>query len=267
MITGISARKEKLEREITERKNAEREVRALNAELDERVKRRTASLNSANKELEAFAYSVSHDLRAPLRALDGFSLAVIEDYGDKLDDKGKDYLRRIRGGAAKMAELIDDILKLSRITRDEMRVEVVDLTLIAKSIADELKKQAPDRDVEFIIKDVNKISGDAKLLRVALENLIGNAFKFTRNTRGAKIEFGETKVGDETAIFVRDNGAGFDPSYKEMLFSPFHRLHTNAEFEGTGIGLATVKRVVIRHGGRIWGEGEIGNGATFYFII
>jgi light-regulated signal transduction histidine kinase (bacteriophytochrome) len=267
MITGIAARKEKLEREITERKNAEREVRALNRELDERVKRRTAALNSANKELEVFAYSVSHDLRAPLRGIDGFSLALVEDYGEKLDDKGKDYLRRIRGGAVKMAELIDDILKLSRITREEMRVEEVDLSLMAKSIADELIKREPERDVEFIITGVKEISGDAKLLRVALENLMENAFKFTRKTHGARIEFGETKVGGETAVFVRDNGAGFDPSYKDMLFSPFHRLHTNAEFEGTGIGLATVKRVITRHGGRIWGEGEIGNGATFYFII
>jgi len=267
MIAGIATRKEKLEREIVERKNAEREVRALNRELDERVKRRTAALNSANKELESFAYSVSHDLRAPLRGIDGFSLAIMEDYGDKLDDKGRDYLRRIRAGAIKMAELIDDILKLSRITREEMRLEEVDLTLMAKSIADELIKREPERDVEFIINSVNKINGDAKLLRVALENLMDNAFKFTRNTRGARIEFGETKVDDETAVFVRDNGAGFDQSYKDMLFSPFHRLHTNAEFEGTGIGLATVKRVIIRHGGRIWGEGEMGNGATFYFII
>jgi PAS domain S-box-containing protein len=253
--------------DITPLKQAEREVYALNRELDDRVKHRTALLDAANKELEAFSYSVSHDLRAPLRSLDGFSLAVLNDYGDKLDERGKDYLRRIRGGAKKMGGLIEDMLKLSHITRDEMRMEKVNLTPIAKSIGDELRKLEPQRIVKFVTNETRTVEGDVKLLRVALENLIGNSWKFTGKTQGAKIEFGEIQTGDETVFFVRDNGAGFDMSYKEMLFSPFHRLHTSDEFEGTGIGLATVKRIITRHGGRIWAEAEVGKGSTFYFVI
>jgi signal transduction histidine kinase len=255
------------QQEQGERKKAEQEVRDLNRELDERVKLRTAALDAANAELEAFSYSVSHDLRTPLRWVDGFSLTVLEDYGDKLDEKGKEHLRRIRAGVQRMAGLIDDMLKLSHISREEMHMREVNLSPIAESIADELKRREPDRKVQFIIGKTHMVKGDSKLLRVALENLMGNAWKFTHKTHESKIEFGETKVGGETAFFVRDNGAGFDPAHEEKLFAPFQRLHSDAEFEGTGIGLATVKRVITRHGGRIWGEGKVGNGAVFYFVI
>lgn len=255
------------QQEQEERKKAEEAVRNLNKELDERVKLRTAALDEANKELQAFSYSVSHDLRTPLRWVDGFSQALLEDYGDKLGDKGRRTVERIRAGVQKMAGLIDDILKLSHLTRGEMHVEEINLTALAESVARELTALEPNRNVEFSCVKTHPVNGDAKLMRVALENLMGNAWKFTRNAQTAKIEFGETSIGGETVFFVSDNGAGFDQADKEKLFNPFQRLHSDAEFEGTGIGLATVKRIITRHGGRIWGDGETGKGAVFYFII
>jgi PAS domain S-box-containing protein len=253
--------------DVTEKREAAKKLLNLNKELEEAVVLRTSALNAANKELEAFSYSVSHDLRAPLRAIDGFSLALLEDFGPNLDDKGKDYLRRIRAGAVKMSGLIDDMLLLSRITRDKMHLAEVDISGLAEAVAGELKKQEPERGVEFIIEAGINCKGDPKLIRIALENLMGNAWKFTTKTANPRIEFGKTVAEDKEAFFVRDNGAGFDSGYKDMLFLPFHRLHTNAEFEGTGIGLATVKRIITRHGGQIWGEGEVGKGAVFYFTI
>jgi light-regulated signal transduction histidine kinase (bacteriophytochrome) len=224
-------------------------------------------LEQANKELEAFSYSVSHDLRAPLRSIDGFSQALLEDYTDKLDETGKDYLHRVRTASQHMAQLIDDLLKLSRLTRAEMRYERVDLSALAQMVAAELKKMTPERAVNFIIAEGVAVNGDASLLRVALENLLNNAWKFTRKHPHATIEFGVSQQAGQPVYFVRDDGAGFDMAYVDKLFVPFQRLHESTEFEGTGIGLATVQRIIHRHGGSVWVEGEVGKGATFYFTL
>lgn len=237
------------------------------AELEKRVAERTAELVAVNQELEAFAYSVSHDLRAPLRAIEGFSQALLEDYLDRLDEVGQDYLRRVQAASRKMGQLISDLLKLSRLTRGEMYREQVDLSAMATEIAAEIRATQPERQAEFVIAPGLTVYGDARLLRVALENLLNNAWKFTSKRPIARIEFGVREVSGERAFFVADNGAGFDMAYAHKLFGAFQRLHSLAEFEGTGIGLATVQRVIHRHGGRIWAEGQVGVGATFYFTL
>jgi signal transduction histidine kinase len=224
-------------------------------------------LKAANKELEAFSYSVSHDLRAPLRYIDGFSHALLEEYADKLDAQGKDYLRRVRESAQRMAALVDDLLRLSRVTRTEMRHERVDLSDLARDIASELQETQPERRAEFIIAPGIVVEGDGRLLRVVLENLLGNAWKFTQRCPGTRIEFGETQHESGRANVVRDNGAGFDMAYADKLFAPFQRLHTVEEFPGTGIGLATVQRIIHRHGGHVWAESKVGTGAAFYFTL
>ena len=228
-------------------------------------------LESTNRELESFSYSVSHDLRAPLRSIDGFSQILLEDYADDLDDEGKGYLGRVRGASQRMGHLIDDLLGLSRVTRGAMRRERVDLSSLSREVAEALRDSRPERAVEFLIEEGLDVQGDARLVRVALENLLGNAFKFTGKEPEAKIEFGQdpelTARGRVPVYYVRDNGAGFDMAYAGKLFGPFQRLHGQEEFDGTGIGLATVQRVVHRHGGRIWAEGEVGEGATFYFTL
>ena len=224
-------------------------------------------LEEANKELEAFSYSVSHDLRAPLRSIDGFSQMLLEDYADKLDDQGRDYLKRIRAATQRMSQLINDLLTLSRISRADMYFEELNLTAMAEDIAAELKQSQPERDVEFIIEPNVKAYGDSHLLRIVLENLLRNAWKFTSKHKSAIIEFGVKEHDGKTVYFVRDNGAGFDMAYVDKLFVPFQRLHEQDEFEGTGIGLATVQRIVHRHGGTVWGEGEVEKGATFYFTL
>jgi len=231
------------------------------------VVERTIQLEAANRELEAFSYSVSHDLRAPLRGIDGFSQALLEDYADTLDDQGRDYLRRVRSATQRMAGLIDDLLNLSRITRGELRREAVDLSAQARSVAEQLRQAQPERQVEFHIADGLTAEGDPRLLRIALENLLGNAWKFTGKTDPAVIEFGLRRERGEAIYFVRDNGAGFDMAYAGKLFGAFQRLHDVREFEGTGIGLATVQRIIRRHGGRVWAEGESGHGATFHFTL
>lgn len=234
---------------------------------EERLQRQKADLARANKELESFSYSVSHDLRAPLRSIKSFSGFLLEDYTDRLDEAGRDYLSRIMGGADRMNELIDDMLSLSRITRHEMVLQDVDLHKAASDTITELRNENPDREVHVEIQDDMIVRGDARLLRIALTNLIGNAWKYTGKTSNAKIEFGSRTETGRTVFYIRDNGAGFAQDKAENLFIPFRRLHSEKEFPGTGIGLPIVERVIRRHGGSIWAEAEVGVGATFYFTL
>jgi PAS domain S-box-containing protein len=242
--------------DITERKLAEEEMRLQNAQLD-----------AANKELEAFSYSVSHDLRAPLRSIDGFSQALLEDCVEKLDEAEKSHLHRIRAATQRMGLLIDDLLNLSRVSRAEMRRERINFSALARSIATELQKTQGERGVECRIEDGMEVIGDPHLLRVVLENLLGNAWKFTSKRASAQIEVGRTNHNGTQAFYIRDNGAGFDPAYTGKLFGAFQRLHGMTEFPGTGVGLASVQRIIHRHGGTVWAEGAIERGASFYFTL
>ncbi len=272
-----------LSMDITDRRRAEMEILKLNMELEERVAQRTAALEAANKELEAFSYSVSHDLRAPLRAIDGFSQALLEDYHDQLPSEGQDYLRRVRASAQRMAQLIDDMLNLSRVTRAPLEIQQVDLSNVAERVCDGLRQMQPERQVTFSIEPGLFANGDPHLLEIMLENLLGNAWKFTSKREQARIEFGLLaplhlppnslnfgggSQGDQGGtFFIRDNGAGFDMTYAGKLFGAFQRLHSLNDFPGTGIGLATVQRIINRHGGKIWAEGKVNEGATFYFTF
>jgi PAS domain S-box-containing protein len=249
------------------RQRAVDEVQRLNAELEERVRRRTAQLEQANRELEAFSYSVSHDLRAPLRALDGFSRILIEEYGDQLDLEANRYLDRIIAASARMERLIDDMLKLSRIGRSNMRVVTVDLSVLVADILDKLREAEPQRAADFVIEGGLTVEGDAGLLAIAMENLLGNAWKYSREQPQTRIQFGHAKADRQTVYFVRDNGTGFDMSHASRLFTPFHRLHSSTDFEGSGIGLAIVQRIIQRHGGRIWADSRPGRGAVFHFTL
>jgi len=236
-------------------------------ELERKVRERTAELEAANKELEAFSYSVSHDLRAPLRGIDGFSQALLEDYYDQLDENGKHFLQRVRAGAQRMAELIDNLLSLSQVSRGELIREQVNLSSLARSVAAQLKQGGPERDIEFAVDNDIAVEGDPKLLQILIENLFANAWKFTSKHSQGRIEFGVANENGETVYHVRDDGAGFDMAHAGKLFGAFERLHQADEFQGTGIGLATVARIVRRHGGHIWAEGEVEKGATFSFTL
>ena len=261
--TELAGANQALQNEVAERTRAEEQINRLN----EGLKRHLAVVDALNKELESFSYSVSHDLRAPLRSMVGFSKAFLEDCGEALDEQGKHYLERIQAGCGHMAELIEDLLKLSRVTASEMRYETVDLSEMARRIATELRTSQPERDTEFIIADGLVVHGDRHLLRILLQNLMDNAWKFTSKHSRARMELGATETEDGRAYFVRDDGAGFDMTYAHTLFAPFQRLHPQAEFPGTGIGLATAQRIVRRHGGRVWTQAAVEQGATFYFTL
>lgn len=241
------------------------EVRLLNASLEQRVKERTRELETINHELEAFSYSVSHDLRAPLRTIDGFSLALEEDYQNAVDATGRDYIRRVRNGVQRMGQLIDALLQLSRITRAEISREHFNMTELAEAVGSVLKEENPDRDIVFTIGPGLEADGDPRLIRVAMENLFGNSVKFSSKKPNTVIEFGWDK--EKRAWFVRDNGAGFDMFYADKLFNAFNRLHGDKDFRGSGIGLATVARIIHRHHGTIWAEALVDHGATFWFTL
>ncbi|MCE5313494.1 MAG: PAS domain S-box protein [Armatimonadota bacterium] len=253
--------------DITERNKARESLLELTRTLESRVAERTLQLETANKEMEAFTYSVSHDLRAPLRSIDGFSMALLEEYSDALDATGQDYLRRVRAAAQRMGRLIDDLLRLSRINRAEMLYKNVNISGMALEILTSLQQTDTERKMEFVIQPDIEVRGDANLLRIAMENLLDNAWKFTGRRSVGRIEVGTELTDSEQIVYVRDNGAGFDMAYLEKLFQPFHRLHADAEFPGTGIGLAIVRRVISRHGGRVWATGEVDHGAVFSFAL
>ena len=244
-----------------------RDLTVLNAELESRVAQRTRELEASNQELQAFSYSVSHDLRAPLRTIDGFSLALEEDFADLLNDEGRDYIRRVRSGVQRMGMLIDALLQLSRVTRSEVQRESVNLSQLATLIFEELRVNEPEREVRFVAQPDLLAEADPRLMRVAFENLIGNALKFTSKVAQAQIALGQTEREGQNVYFIRDNGAGFDMQYVDRLFTAFQRLHGDRDFKGSGIGLATVSRIIRRHSGEIWAQGEIGVGATFFFTI
>ena len=255
-INGAAQQVMSVARDVTEHK-----------EIEEALRNRTAELETANKELEAFSYSVSHDLRAPLRSMDGFSKMLIEEYGEQLDDKGKGYLERIRTSGRLMAQLIDDLLRLSRVGRVEMKAEDVDLSELTRSIAEELRRTQPGRKCEFVVAERTSAIGDRTLLKILLQNLMENAWKYSGKVERGRIEFGALLRDGEKVYFVKDNGVGFDMKYAKKLFEPFERFHSSNDFTGTGIGLAIVQRIIDRHGSRVWAEGEIGKGAAFYFTL
>jgi Bacteriophytochrome (light-regulated signal transduction histidine kinase) len=267
-LKAITVSRDVLGAEVAQRKRAEEEVRKLNEELEDRVKERTAQLSAINKELEAFSYSVSHDLRAPLRHVSGYIDLLRRKIGPQLDEKGRHYIEMIIDSGEKMGRLIDDLLAFSRMGRTEMRCAAVPLGDILEDVLKDLRGEMQGRKIAWEIDTLPKVYADASMLRLALTNLVSNAIKFTRRRSDARIRVGYTDGADgEVVVFVKDNGAGFDMKYVDKLFGVFQRLHPTEEFEGTGIGLANVRRIIHRHGGKTWAEGAVGEGATFYFTI
>lgn len=262
-LSAVMVSRDELSNEVEIRMLAEQKARELASSLEAR----TVALDAVNKELESFAYSVSHDLRAPLRSMAGFCQALVEDYGQRLDETGKDYVQRISAASKRMGRLIDDLLTLSRVTRTEIEQAEIDLSDIAESIANQLRETEPGRDVEFRIQPGVVARGDGVLLRTVLENLLGNAWKYSSKKPRAMIEFGVAANDAEHAFFVRDDGVGFDMGYADKLFQPFQRLHHGGEFEGTGIGLASVANIIRRHGGRVWADSMLGLGTTMHFTL
>jgi PAS domain S-box-containing protein len=263
-VVGVAS----LGKDITEGKRAEDEVRRLNADLERRVSERTAELEAANRELEAFDYSISHDLRAPLSRIEGFGAALLEDFGDKLGPEGKDFVERIASAGQQMSRLVDDLLKLSTVTRGDLHRTRVDVSALARSVFDALHRAEPQRDVELLLPPGLTARADGGLLRIVLENLVGNAWKFTSRRTGAQVEVGSScSRSGKQVLFVRDNGAGFDRANAQNLFAPFRRLHAQGQFQGSGIGLATVQRIVRRHGGHIWARSVVDEGAIFKFTL
>lgn len=254
-------------KDITPEKLSEIKIARLNNELERKVKERTKILKIANQELEAFSYSVSHDLRTPLRSIDGFSQALIEDYGDTLDETGKNYLSRVRSNAQKMSALIDDIIKLAKVSRTSISENQVNLSAVVKSVAELVKQNDPERKVDFVIEKNMVAKADKTLIKIVYQNLIENAWKFTAKQPDARIEIGSDTHKGEKTYYVKDNGAGFNMEYAHKLFTPFQRLHKESDYPGTGIGLATVQRIIHRHMGNIRGEGKVGKGAAFYFTL
>ena len=253
--------------DISEKKETANKLREYQEHLEEMVEERTNNLKVVNRELESFSYSVSHDLRGPLRSIDGFSQALLEDYAEQLDDTAKNYLDRVRASSQRMGELIDDLLHLSRVVRTDMVRKNIDMSDLAERVISQLREREPDREIEFTNTFGLCAKGDERLILTMLENLLGNAWKFTARTEHPQIEFGMCKQEQGMAFFIRDNGAGFDESYKHKLFEPFQRLHSSEEYEGTGIGLATVLRIVRRHAGNVWASSAEGAGATIYFTL
>jgi two-component system sensor kinase len=249
------------------RRQAEEEIRRLNEELEARVKARTAELEFANREMEAFSYSVSHDLKAPIRAIQGFSRMLVGEHAAKLDAEGLRLLQVVCDNTTLMHHLIDDLLALSRLGRLQIRKSVINLTAMVRQIFDQLRTQTPERDLRLTVGDLPPALGDQSLLNQVMMNLLGNAVKFTKSRETAVIEVGGRTEGKEDIYYVKDNGVGFDERYADKLFGVFQRLHDGEEFEGTGVGLSIVKRIVQRHGGRVWAEGKVGEGATFYFAL
>ncbi len=259
--------RERLEQSAERIESLNTELQALNSDLEKRVELRTKELEASNKELEAFSYSVSHDLRAPLRTIDGFSLALKEDFSHCLNDEGQDYIGRVRAGVQRMGTLIDALLQLSRVSRSELQREKINLSMLSKLVFDELRAGDASNKATFTAHPDVFAEADSRLIRIALENLIGNAMKYSSRTEAPEILFGSDARDGQTVYFIRDNGAGFDMQYVDRLFTAFQRLHGDRDFKGSGIGLATVSRIIRRHHGNIWAESELGKGATFYFTL